>query len=84
MDNILSPKLKQHAVWAQRDSYAVNNGHHGPDYTKNLLPNGDDASPYKTSVVYQFGSEAPGAQNDPNPAYDLMAIMREQFQKIGN
>ena len=82
-DNKNSRTLKQHAVWAQRNSYAVHNGQYGSDYTNNLLLNGNDSSPYKTAVVYQMGSVPPGAQNDPNPAYDLMAIMRKHFQTIG-
>ena len=66
----------QHSLWEQRNSFAVLNAHLGPDYRKNYLPNGNDTSDAKTTVVYQMGSVPPGS------TYDLPAILREHFVRM--
>jgi len=54
VDNVV--KKRDNSVWAQRDTYAVNNKFLGPKYQTGTFPTGADDLDKRTCVVYQMGN----------------------------
>ena len=50
---------REHAVWAQRDSYALVQGYQGDDYQNGVYPSGDDGLDIRSTVVYAMGKVDP-------------------------
>lgn len=65
-------------VWADRDSYGVLNQINGPAYEQGLNKTGDDDSPKRSMVIYQYSV----SEQEPR-TQELMEEIGKHFQAMG-